>query len=78
MLDPKLDHVAVLDFGGQYAHLIANRVRGLGVYCIVQQPEEFQPGPRGHRRIANDCQTARTAGRCGATSKRSLLRGAFC
>ncbi len=47
MLDPKLDYVAVLDFGGQYAHLIANRVRGLGVYCIVQPPEEFQPGPRG-------------------------------
>ncbi len=41
MLDAELEVVAVLDFGGQYAHLIANRVRGLGVYCAVMQPEEF-------------------------------------
>jgi len=45
MLHPKIDSIAVLDFGGQYAHLIANRVRGLGAYCIVMQPEDFQPGP---------------------------------
>lgn len=38
-----IDHVTVLDFGGQYAHLIANRVRGLGVYCTVQAPEDFDP-----------------------------------
>jgi GMP synthase (glutamine-hydrolysing) len=44
---PNLDHVAVLDFGGQYAHLIANRVRGLGVYCVVMPPEDFRPGPDG-------------------------------
>ena len=44
MLDPKLDRVAVLDFGGQYAHLIANRVRALGVYCVVMAPEDFRAG----------------------------------
>ena len=44
MLDPKLDRVAVLDFGGQYAHLIANRVRALGVYCVVLAPEDFRAG----------------------------------
>ncbi len=44
MLDPKLDTIAVLDFGGQYAHLIANRVRALGVYCVVQAPEDFRAG----------------------------------
>jgi GMP synthase (glutamine-hydrolysing) len=40
-----IDHVTVLDFGGQYAHLIANRVRGLGVYCAVMPPEDFLAGP---------------------------------
>jgi GMP synthase (glutamine-hydrolysing) len=43
MLHPELEHLTVLDFGGQYAHLIANRVRGLGVYCTVTQPEDFDP-----------------------------------
>ncbi len=50
MLHPELEFITVLDFGGQYAHLIANRVRGLGVYCTVTQPEDFDPaadGPAG-------------------------------
>ncbi len=45
MLHPLIDYVTVLDFGGQYAHLIANRVRGLGVYCTVMPPEDFLGGP---------------------------------
>ena len=32
------DYIAVLDFGGQYAHLIAKRVRHLGVYALVFSP----------------------------------------
>ncbi len=33
-----MEKIAVLDFGGQYAHLIANRVRRLGVFTEICSP----------------------------------------
>jgi GMP synthase (glutamine-hydrolysing) len=34
------DTIAVIDFGGQYAHLIATKVRRLGVLAEIRQPED--------------------------------------
>jgi GMP synthase (glutamine-hydrolysing) len=34
------DTIAVLDFGGQYVHLIATKVRALGVYAEIRDPDD--------------------------------------
>jgi len=37
---PRHDAIAVVDFGGQYAHLIATKVRRQGVRAEIRQPED--------------------------------------
>ena len=40
MAAAKHDTIAVIDFGGQYAHLIATKVRRIGVFSEIRQPED--------------------------------------
>jgi len=43
--------IAVLDFGGQYAHLIATKVRGIGVRAEIRDPDDPLETYRGYAGI---------------------------
>jgi GMP synthase (glutamine-hydrolysing) len=48
---PVHDRVAVIDFGGQYAHLIATKIRRLGVLAEIRQPDDPLEAFEGMRGI---------------------------
>lgn len=45
------DRIAVIDFGGQYAHLIATKVRRLRVLCEIRQPDDPIEAFAGYRGV---------------------------
>ena len=45
------DKIAVVDFGGQYAHLIATKVRQAGVLAEIRQPEDTLEAFSGYKGI---------------------------
>jgi len=43
MPQPERDRIAVVDVGGQYAHVIATKVRRQRVLAEIRQPEDPNP-----------------------------------
>ncbi|MCC6897899.1 MAG: glutamine-hydrolyzing GMP synthase [Polyangiaceae bacterium] len=48
---PAHDRIAVIDFGGQYAHLIATKIRRLNVLAEIRQPDDPIEAFEGYRGV---------------------------
>jgi GMP synthase (glutamine-hydrolysing) len=46
------DTIAVIDFGGQYTHLIATKIRRQGVRAEIRQPDDAVEAFHGYRGIS--------------------------
>ncbi len=79
------DSIAVIDFGGQYAHLIAAKVRRRAVLAEIRQPEDPIDAFLGYRGIiisgspslASQGEDSAAPTRFGATASSCLPRAAW-
>jgi GMP synthase (glutamine-hydrolysing) len=67
------DAIAILDFGGQYVHLIATKVRSLGVYAEIRDPDDPVESFRGYRGLILSGSPALSARDEGGPWSRGVL-----
>jgi len=69
-----MDKIVVLDFGGQYCHLISRRIRDLGVYSEVMSVDKFEElVGQGFNTMSFPCQRE-SRDSCWSLS-RTMMRG---
>lgn len=66
------DRIAVIDFGGQYAHLIATKVRRLGVLGEIRQPDDSIKAFYGYKGIILSGSPALASGEDDGFNKKIL------
>lgn len=66
------DRIAVVDFGGQYAHLIATKVRRLGALGEIRQPDDPLSAFSGYKGIILSGSPALSSGDEGGFTKEIL------
>ncbi|MFQ5767883.1 MAG: glutamine-hydrolyzing GMP synthase, partial [Acidobacteriota bacterium] len=67
------DTIAILDFGGQYVHLIATKIRGLGVHAEIRDPDDPVDSFRPYKGLILSGSPALSAQDQGAGWSRGVL-----